>query len=199
MAIRRWDNSILNISRLSPKHRHSSQSGGRWACPDTVNADLDTGRPDRTQTWQKMRQEVIAMLCKWQGHLIRWLCGGLLYGLLETFWRGHTHWTMILLAAVLCVPLDVTNEHFSWALPLWVQAILGGLVITAGELLAGLVLNVWLELGIWDYSDQWGNVLGQICPLYGLLWCLLAGPVIVGFDWLDYWLCGGEKPKYQIR
>ena len=41
------------------------------------------------------------MLCKWQGHIIRWLCGGILYGLLETFWRGHTHWTMIVLAAAL--------------------------------------------------------------------------------------------------
>ena len=74
------------------------------------------------------------------------------------------------------------------------RAVLGGLAITAGELLAGLVLNVWLGLGIWDYAGQWGSLWGQVCPLYTLLWCLLAGPVIVGFDWLDYWLCGGERP-----
>ena len=138
------------------------------------------------------------MLCKWPGHIIRWLCGGLLYGLLEIIWRGYTHWTMILLAVALCVPLDLANERFPWELSHLTQAVLGGLVVTAGELLAGLVLNVWLGLGIWDYSNQWGNLWGQICPLYAGLWCLLAGPVIVAFDWLDYWLCGGERPKYQM-
>lgn len=138
-------------------------------------------------------------MCEWQGHLVRWLCGGMLYGLLEIVWRGYTHWTMMLLAAMLCIPLDLANECFPWEFPLWTQAILGGLAITAGELLAGLVLNIWLELDIWDYSKLWGNFLGQICPLYAGLWCLLAGPVIVAFDWLDYWLCGGEKPHYRLR
>ena len=123
---------------------------------------------------------------------------GVLYGLLETLWRGHTHWTMMVLAAAICIPLDLATEHFPWTLPLPVQAVLGGLAITAGELLAGLVLNVWLGLGIWDYSGQWGNLWGQICPLYTLLWCLLAGPVIVAFDWLDHWLCGGERPQYRL-
>ena len=138
-------------------------------------------------------------MCEWQGHLVRWLCGGMLYGLLEIVWRGYTHWTMMLLAAMLCIPLDLANECFPWEFPLWTQAISGGLAITAGELLAGLVLNIWLELDIWDYSKLWGNFLGQICPLYAGLWCLLAGPVIVAFDWLDYWLCGGEKPHYRLR
>ena len=101
-------------------------------------------------------------------------------------------------SAALCVPLDVANEHFPWELPLGVQAVLGGLAITAGELAAGLVLNVWLGLGIWDYTGQWGNLWGKICPLYTALWCLLAGPVIVSFDWLDCWLCGGERPRYKI-
>ena len=66
------------------------------------------------------------------------------------------HWTMMLLAA-LCILLDAANEHMPWALLLIVQAILGGLTITAGELLAGLVLNVWLGLDIWDYTGRWGN------------------------------------------
>ena len=61
-----------------------------------------------------------------------------------------------------------------------------------------LALNIWLELGVWDYSAQWGNLWGQICPLYTILWCLLAGPVIVVFDWLDCWLCGGERPRYTF-
>ena len=35
------------------------------------------------------------MLCNWKGHLVRWLCGGVLYGVLEVLWRGHTHLSLI--------------------------------------------------------------------------------------------------------
>ena len=74
---------------------------------------------------------------KASAHLIRWAMGGVLYGLLEILWRGHTHWTMMLLAAILCIPLDIANEHIPWEFPLWLQAVLGGTAITAAELAAG--------------------------------------------------------------
>ena len=137
-------------------------------------------------------------MCSLWRHLPRWMLGGLLYGALETCWRGYTHWTMVLLAAALCIPLDLANERMSWALPLCLQALLGGLAITAGELAAGLVLNVWLELGIWDYSDLPLNLWGQICLQYSALWCVLAGPAIVVFDWMDYFFCDGKRPYYQL-
>lgn len=130
-------------------------------------------------------------------HILRWCAGGLLYGLLEILWRGYTHWSMIALAAVLCIPLDLANNHIPWGMPLALQALIGGLTVTAAELAAGLVLNVWLGLGIWDYSGLWGNLWGQICPEYTALWCLLAGVMIVVFDWMDY-LCGGERPRYRL-
>lgn len=138
------------------------------------------------------------MVCKARGHLIRWLCGGVLYGLLEVVWRGHTHWTMMVLATVLCVPLDVANEYFPWALPLWVQAVLGGLAVTAGELLAGLVLNVWLGLGIWDYSHLPGNILGQICLPFYFIWIAASAVGIVMLDWMRYAIEGGERPRYTF-
>ena len=116
-------------------------------------------------------------MCKLRGHIVRWMFGGVLYGILEVLWRGCTHWTMLLLAALLCIPLDLANERIPWAMPLWLQAVLG--------------------LAIWDYSGLWGNLWGQICPQYAALWCLLAGPVIVAFDWLDFWLCGGRRPRYK--
>lgn len=137
-------------------------------------------------------------MCRLWRHVPRWALGGLLYGGLELIWRGYTHWTMLLLAAALCVPLDLANEHIPWDMPLWMQAVIGGLTVTAAELAAGVVLNLWLGLEIWDYSGMWGNLWGQVCPLYTVLWCLLAGPVIVAYDWLDCWLCGGERPHYQI-
>ena len=131
------------------------------------------------------------MRCSLWRHLLRWLVGGLLYGLLEIAYRGHTHWTMVLLAALLCIPLDLANEVMPWRLPLALQGVIGGLTITAAELLAGLVLNCWLGLEIWDYSGLWGN-------LWGLVWCVLAIPVIVIFDWWDYFFGCGERPRYRL-
>ena len=136
----------------------------------------------------------------WTNHVVRWVVGGLLYGWLEILYRGCTHWTMILLAALLCIPLDVANEYMPWEWPIWVQGIVGGSVITAAEFVAGCVLNLWLGLGIWDYSALPGNLLGQICPQFWLIWCLLAMPVIVAFDWLCY-LCdnaGHDRPHYKL-
>ena len=46
------------------------------------------------------------MMCSPWRHLPRWLIGGLLYGLIEIIYRGYTHWTMIVLAMALCIPLD---------------------------------------------------------------------------------------------
>lgn len=129
-------------------------------------------------------------------HILRWAAGGLLYGLLEILHHGYTHWSMILLAGILCVPLDLANDCIPWEMPLVLQAFIGGLVITAAELAAGLVLNAWMGLGIWDYSGIWGNLWGQICPEFATLWCLLAGMAIVLFDWIDYWTGGGERPHY---
>ena len=128
----------------------------------------------------------------------RWLIGGLLYGLLEIIYRGHTHWTMVLLAAVLCIPLDIANERMPWHFPLVLQGLLGGLTITAAELLAGLVLNIWLGLDIWDYSGLWGNLWGQVCPQFAALWCVLAVPAIIIFDWWAYLLGCGERPRYRL-
>lgn len=133
----------------------------------------------------------------WQ-HLPRWLIGGLLYGLLEIIHHGHTHWTMIMLAALLCIPLDLTNELLPWHLPLWLQGMLGGLTITVAELLAGLVLNVWLGLGIWDYSHLFGNILGQICLPFYFIWIAASAVGIVMLDWMRYAVEGGERPRYTF-
>ena len=70
--------------------------------------------------------------------------------------------------------------------------------ITAAELAAGLVLNVWLGLGVWDYSGLWGNFLGQVCPQFRLLWCFGSIPSIVILDWLRYAVEGGERPRYNF-
>lgn len=103
--------------------------------------------------------------CSLWRHLPRWLIGGLLYGLLEIIHHGHTHWTMILLAVLLCIPLDLTNEALPWHLPLALQGLIGGLTITAAELVAGLVLNCWLGyMGLlWLVGQPLGADMPAVC------------------------------------
>ncbi|MCI2105486.1 MAG: putative ABC transporter permease [Intestinimonas sp.] len=134
--------------------------------------------------------------------LVLWVFGGALYFLLEVAWKlagGHPErisWTMLVLAAIISIPLDQVNEHLPWDMPLWLQAILGGLGITAAELVTGLILNIRLGLDVWDYSDLPLNLWGQICLPYSLLWVLAAGVGIMMFDWLRYWLYGEKRPEY---
>ena len=136
--------------------------------------------------------------------VVLWVFGGALYFAAEVAWKilqGRPEaisWTMLVLAAIICIPLDLINEHLPWDMPLWQQAILGGLGITAVELLAGLVLNVWLGLGIWDYSHLPLNLRGQISALWSLVWVLVAGGGIILFDWLRHWLYNEPRPKYRI-
>lgn len=136
--------------------------------------------------------------------MLLWFWTGGVYFFMEVAWKtfcGHSEtisWTMFLLAIFLAIPLERCGAELPWNTPLWLQAIICGTGITAVELLAGLVLNYWLGLGIWDYSGLWGNFLGLICPQFWLLWCLLSLPAIVILDWLRYAVEGGERPHYTI-
>lgn len=104
--------------------------------------------------------------------------GALGYGLLEVAWRGHTHWSMLLLGGLCLVLLYHLAQR---ALPLLVQCALGAACITLLELATGLVCNRLLGLAVWDYSREWGNFYGQICPKYTLLWFLLCLPIFALF------------------
>jgi len=131
--------------------------------------------------------------------LLLCLIGGAVYCTLEFIWQGYTHWSMFLLAAFLSLPLDQINERMNWETPIWLQAIWGGLGITAAELLTGLVLNIWLGLGVWDYSHLPLNFMGQICIQYSILWVLLAGLGIVLLDFLRWRIFGEEMPRYTWK
>ena len=50
------------------------------------------------------------------------LSGGAAYALLETVWRGHTHWTMFVLGGFLFLILGELNEGLlEWDTPLLLQ------------------------------------------------------------------------------
>lgn len=130
--------------------------------------------------------------------LVLFAAGGLLYNLLELFYRGWTHWTMFFLGGLCFICLGAINEVIPWNMPLWQQMLIGACIITALEFATGCAVNLWLGWGIWDYSQMPGNLLGQICPQYFGLWMLVALFGIVMDDCLRYWMFDEEKPHYKL-
>jgi uncharacterized membrane protein len=107
----------------------------------------------------------------------KFLGGGSAYGVLEILWRGFTHISMIILGGICFVGLLHISKY---KLNLAVKSLVGGTMITIAELFVGIVLNIWLGLGIWDYSGQRFQLLGQVSLLYFFLWCGLSFLVLVG-------------------
>lgn len=126
------------------------------------------------------------------------LTGGGLYVLVELIWRGRSHWTMFLLGGLCFIGIGLINEIIPWDMPLWQQIIIGAGIITALEFLTGCIVNLWLGWDVWDYSGLPGNILGQICPQFFLLWVPIALVAIVLDDWLRYWRWDEERPHYKI-
>ena len=108
--------------------------------------------------------------------------GGLAYCGLELLWRGRTHFSMFLAGGTSLLLLGKLNRAEP-KLPLFLRAVVGSGIITMVELTAGLIFN--RSYTVWDYRDQWGNWLGQICPLFSLLWIGIAALVLLIYDPLE--------------
>lgn len=99
--------------------------------------------------------------------------GAVGYGLIEVVWRGNTHWAM-LLAGGICLRLLGAAERRMEHAPLLYKCLVGGAIITGVELIIGCICNLWLHMGIWDYSRIPFNIGGQVCLLYSVLWSALS-------------------------
>lgn len=99
--------------------------------------------------------------------------GGGTYGLLEILWRGHTHPSMVLVGGVCFRLMGAIYRAMNRCSRLWRCAACGA-AVTAVEFVSGCFLNRLCRLNVWDYSRQRGNLMGQICPLYSLLWAGLS-------------------------
>ena len=124
------------------------------------------------------------------------IIGGITYVIIELIWRGHSHISMFILGGICFVVIGLINEVFPWGLGLLWQSLIGSVIITVCEFITGVIVNIWLGLGVWDYSHLAGNILGQICPQFTLLWLVLSVVGIVILDWMRYAVEGGEKPRY---
>ena len=95
--------------------------------------------------------------------LVLFYLGGMAYVGLELLWRGRSHGSMFVAGGLSFVLIGHLPR-----LPLPLRALSGAAIITAVELVTGLIAN--RDFSVWDYRGQPGNFLGQICPLFTLLW-----------------------------
>ena len=126
------------------------------------------------------------------------LIGGTIYFCIEMLWRGHSHIAMFLVGGICFIGIGAINEYFPWDLGLLQQSIIGACFVTGIEFIAGLILNVWLGFGIWDYSNLPFNVMGQICLPFFFAWIALSLVAIVADDYLRYWLFKEDEPHYRL-
>ena len=100
------------------------------------------------------------------------------YATLELLWRGRTHWTMALTGGAVLVGLRRLRRRVHEESPLS-RCLCGAACITTAEYVVGCTVNRHFRLRVWDYSHEFGNVQGQICPKYAVLWTLLAAPIML--------------------
>lgn len=133
-------------------------------------------------------------------HLIRefilFLIGGFIYAMIEIIFRGFTHWSMFIVGGLCFVIIGLLNEWYTWTMPFLIQQLIGTFVITALEFISGYIVNIKLGWNVWDYSDQFMNLYGQICLSHTAYWFILSGIAILLDDFIRWKVFKEDKPQY---
>lgn len=117
-------------------------------------------------------------------------------GFQDVKWLSLAGWTtlwMFVIGGVSGVVIGSLNE-LNKSLPMWLQCLIGMIVVFDIELMTGLVCNVWLKLNLWSYEGWVLNIYGQITLVYAPLWFLLTPFVIWLDDVLRFYIYDEDKP-----
>ena len=123
--------------------------------------------------------------------------GGMIYVVLEILWRGWSHGSMFVVGGICFVLIGGIDRVFP-QMPLLMQSVLGASIVTAMELISGLFLNVYLRLGVWDYSALPYNLMGQVCMPYFFLWIIVSLAAVWLDDFLRWRLFRETKMVYRF-
>lgn len=124
--------------------------------------------------------------------------GGSFYVTLEVFYREYSHVSMFILAGVVFTLVGLLNEVLPWEFDLVWQDIIGTGIALIGEYITGMIVNVKMGLNVWDYSDKFLNLNGQICLEFGLIWIPLILLAIVIDDIIRWRFYNEERPRYYV-
>lgn len=127
-----------------------------------------------------------------------WALGGMLYYGIEVIFRGFSHWSMFVLGGVCMTFCGQQGMWTKWEDPLWMQVVRCSIFVTAGEFITGIIVNKWLKLNVWDYSDQPFHLLGQICLAFIILFSGLCVIAIYLSAYFLHFICGEKKPHIHV-
>ena len=125
------------------------------------------------------------------------MAGGFIYGAIEILYRGHTHPSMFVLGGLSLLWVGGLNSFFGKNPPLLLQMAAGSVIITLGEFVCGVVVNLWLGMDVWDYSKMPFNIMGQVCLLFVFIWFFLSLPAILIEDYMRSGMFGEPKRVYK--
>lgn len=131
-------------------------------------------------------------------YMFLWALGGTLYYSFEIIFRGFSHWSMFILGGICFLFFYIQGNVLGWNEPLWKQTIRNIMFITSLEFITGIVVNKWLNLGVWDYTGLPLHLFGQICVPFMVIFSALSVLGIFVSSFLGYHLYGDPKPHYSI-
>lgn len=80
--------------------------------------------------------------------------------------------------------------------PFWNKLVLFAIMalcMTVIEYIAGIICLKVAKVRLWDYTNEWGNIQGIICPKFSLIWAVLGAiyyylihpRILSALDWLS--------------
>ena len=132
-----------------------------------------------------------------------WFILGTFYFTLEGIWRipkgGYANIVMLPIGGLCGICVGSINQIPKfYNMKVIYQSIIGALIVTFIELISGLVLNCYLGLGIWDYSNLPFNILGQICLLFSLIWLSIM-PLCIWLEDKIRYVLWNEGSNYSLK
>ena len=131
-------------------------------------------------------------------YLFLWAVGGCIYYLTEIIFRGFSHWTMFVLGGICLDFFTVQGRMVKWEDPMWRQILRCVIFVVSMEFISGIILNKWMNLGIWDYSRLPFQLFGQICLPFAVIFSGFCAVGILLSGYFLHWLYGEEKPQYHV-
>lgn len=126
------------------------------------------------------------------------LMGGMIYFAIELAYKGDSHFSMFITGGAAFLLMGGINSYFDRNMPLIKQMLFGAVIITLLEFISGVIVNIGLNLNVWDYSHIPFNIMGQICPRFFFIWFILSLVGIILDDFFRYRMFGEKMPRYGV-
>lgn len=130
--------------------------------------------------------------------VLLFLMGGMIYFAIEVAYKGDSHFSMFITGGAAFLLIGGINSYFDRNMPLVLQMLCSAVIITLLEFISGVIVNIWLQLNVWDYSGIPLNFMGQICPRFFAIWFFIS---LVGIFLDDFFRCrmfGEAMPQYSV-